>query len=96
MQVIGTVAIIPIMGVISNLDPSVYKFYHSNGDDFNLVKRSDIENSARFTGMLLYALADAETLPAQRLSETEVRDFLIKHDLREKLTLAKKWIWGDE
>lgn len=86
---------IPIMGVISNLDRAVYKFYHSDGDDFNLVKRSDIENTARFTGMLLYALADAATLPAQRLNDNEVRDFLIKHELKEKLVLAKKWTWEE-
>ncbi|MEM7037055.1 MAG: M28 family peptidase [Bacteroidota bacterium] len=84
---------IPIMSVVSNIDRSVYRFYHSNGDDFKLVNKSDMVNSARFMSMMLYALADAETIPAKRFSSEETRDFLIKHDLKEKLVLHNDWRW---
>lgn len=86
---------IPIMGIVSNLDPYVYKFYHSDGDDFSLVNAEHMANCARFAGMMLYALADAGTIPAKRLSSDETRDFLIAHDLKEKLVLGKEWKWEE-
>ncbi|MCB0430682.1 MAG: M28 family peptidase [Flavobacteriales bacterium] len=86
---------IPTLGVVNNMDPEIYKYYHSNKDDFNLVTKSDMDNGARFTAMLLYALADAKTLPAKRLTSDETRDFLIAQGLKEEMIVAKTWRWSE-
>lgn len=84
---------IPILGLESNLDRSVYRFYHSNGDDFSLVNKEHLDNCVRFAGMIVYALADAEQLPALRFDDTATRNFLVDQGLKEKLVLGKEWKW---
>jgi hypothetical protein len=86
---------IPVMGLMSNLDPAIYKFYHSDGDAFPLVDPNHMKNGAKFTAMMLYALADADSIPARRQSDQEIRDFLLKHNLREPLELRREWRWND-
>lgn len=86
---------IPVMGIESNLDPSVYRFYHSNKDDFNLVNKSHMDNCVRFTAMMLYALADADAIASKRLTSEETKEFFIKANLREELVLGKEWRWGE-
>lgn len=86
---------IPILALESNLDRSVYRFYHSDGDDFSLVNEKHLDNCVRFTAMILYALADAEQLPAPRLDDISTRNFLVDQGLKEKLVLGKEWKWED-
>ncbi|SDK69504.1 PA domain-containing protein [Catalinimonas alkaloidigena] len=86
---------IPVASPISNLNPALYDCYHADCDDFDLINRADIENSARYTAMLLWALANADTIPAARLSTEDTRDFLVKHHLKEPLQLGKEWRWGE-
>ena len=84
---------IPVLGIESNLDPSVYRFYHSNKDDFNLVNKQHLDNSVRFTAMMLYSLADTETIPTRRLTSIQTKEFFEKANLREELVLGKEWKW---
>lgn len=85
---------VPILQTESNLDPEVYRYYHSNKDSFNLVNKDHMNNCARFTAMLLYALADTDKIPAKKLDSEETKNFLIQSNLREELILGKKWKWG--
>lgn len=87
---------IPVLGIISNLDPKVYNFYHSDGDDFHLVNKAHLQNSARFTAMMLYGIANAAEIPALQMTSEETRDFLIQQGLKEKLVLGREWKWGPE
>jgi len=45
--------------------------------------------------MLLYALADAETIPTKRLDDTKTRDYLIAQGLRTPLQIANEWRWKE-
>jgi len=83
---------IPVTWPNSNMNKGVYGCYHSSCDHFDLVKESDMVNNVRFTGMFLYELANAPTLP-QHLPSEEVKAFLEKHNLKEKLILGKDWRW---
>jgi Iap family predicted aminopeptidase len=85
---------IPVLQPVSNLNPSVYTCYHANCDDFSLIDKTHISNSARFTAMLLYALADADQLPVKRMSPEETKNFMVKNGLKNELVLGKKWKWG--
>lgn len=84
---------IPVLGLNSNLDRSVYRCYHANCDDFNLVNEEHIRNTARFGTMILFGLADAEKLPASPMDSETTRQFMIDNNLEEPLRLAGDWKW---
>ncbi len=84
---------VPILGVISNLDRSIYKCYHSDCDDFNLVNEQHMINTARFGTMILYAVADAEQLPAAKMDSETTKQFMIDNNLKEPLIIAGDWKW---
>ncbi|MFM7357606.1 MAG: M28 family peptidase [Sediminibacterium sp.] len=67
--------------------------YHADCDDFRLVDEQGMKNTVRFNSMLIYALANADTIPAKKLSDEEIRLFLIKNKLQEPLTIAGEWRW---
>ena len=86
---------IPTMSLSSNLDRSIYRCYHSDCDNFNLVNPQHIKNTVRFTSMVLYELANTTTLPAKRHSSERNKDFLIANNLKEKLVIGGDWRWGE-
>ena len=86
---------IPYTSPASNLDRAIYGCYHSDCDYFNLVDKQHMVNNVRFSSMMLYALADAETLPAKKLNDQETRTFLEGHDLKLKLQIGGDWRWGE-
>ncbi|WP_027076627.1 M20/M25/M40 family metallo-hydrolase [Maribacter antarcticus] len=85
---------VPILSVHSNLDRSIYGCYHSDCDDFPLVNKDHITNTARFGTMMLYGLADAETLPAMKMDSETTKQFMIDNNLKEKLIIGGDWKWG--
>jgi carboxypeptidase Q len=84
---------IPVLGLNSNLEREIYRFYHSNKDNFNLVNEAHLKNTVRFTAMLLFALADADAIYAKRMTSEQTRDFLEKHNLKEELVIGQDWRW---
>ncbi|KAA2219203.1 M20/M25/M40 family metallo-hydrolase [Maribacter flavus] len=86
---------VPILSVHSNLDRSIYGCYHSDCDDFNLVNEEHMTNTSRFGTMMLYGLANAETLPATKMDSETTKEFMIKNDLKEKLIIGGDWKWEE-
>lgn len=86
---------VPILSVHSNLDRSIYGCYHSDCDDFNLVNEEHMTNTSRFGTMMLYALANAETLPATKMDSETTKEFMIQNDLKEKLIIGGDWKWEE-
>ncbi len=86
---------VPILSVHSNLDRSIYGCYHSDCDDFNLVNEEHMTNTSRFGTMMLYGLADAETLPATKMDSETTKEFMIKNNLKEKLIIGGDWKWEE-
>jgi Iap family predicted aminopeptidase len=86
---------VPILSVHSNLDRSIYGCYHSDCDDFNLVNEEHMTNTSRFGTMMLYALADAETLPAIKMDSETTKQFMIDNNLKEKLIIGGDWKWEE-
>ncbi|GAA5036916.1 peptidase M28 [Marivirga lumbricoides] len=85
---------VPVVGVVSQLDREVYDYYHSNGDDFDLVNEEHLKNTVRFGAMFLWELANAEKIPAKKLSFEQTREFMIEQGLKEELELGNEWKWG--
>jgi hypothetical protein len=86
---------VPILSVHSNLERSIYGCYHSDCDDFNLVNKEHITNTARFGTMMLYGLANAVKLPATKMDSETTKEFMIKNNLKEKLIIGGDWKWGE-
>jgi hypothetical protein len=86
---------IPYASANSNLDRAIYGCYHSDCDAFNLVNKKHMETNVSRSSMMLYALADAETLPAKKLNDAETKTFLEGHDLKLKLQIGGDWRWED-
>lgn len=84
---------VPILSIASNLDRSIYGCYHSDCDDFNLVNETHIRNTARFGTMILFALANAEKLPADKMDSETTKQFMIDNNLEEPLRIAGEWKW---
>ena len=84
---------VPILGVVSNLDRSIYGCYHSDCDDFKLVNEQHLKNTARFGTMILYAVADADKLPAEKMDSETTKQFMIDNNLKEPLIIAGDWKW---
>lgn len=86
---------VPILSVNSNLDSSIYGCYHSDCDDFNLVNEDHMKNTARFGTMMLYAVANADKLPATKMDSETTKEFMIKNNLKEKLIIGNEWKWEE-
>jgi carboxypeptidase Q len=86
---------IPVVGLNGHLDRSVLDCYHANCDRLNLVNADQMKNTVRYATMLLYALADADQLPAKRQTDTQTRDYLTAQGLRTPLQLANEWRWKE-
>ncbi|MFD0795945.1 M20/M25/M40 family metallo-hydrolase [Maribacter chungangensis] len=86
---------VPILSIHSNLDRAVYGCYHSDCDHFDLVNKDHITNTARFGTMMLYGLANAETLPATKMDSETTKQFMIDNNLKEKLIIGGDWKWEE-
>ena len=84
---------IPIISLRSNLDRSIYRCYHADCDDFDLVDEEHIRNTTRFGAMILYSVANADVLPAKRLSSEETKAYMIANGLEENLKMQGDWHW---
>jgi Zn-dependent M28 family amino/carboxypeptidase len=85
---------VPILGLNGNLDRSVYRCYHSDCDHFDLVNKDHLTNTVRFGTMVLYGLANAETLPAKKMDSETTKQFMIDNNLEEPLRIAGDWKWN--
>ncbi|MBL7755846.1 MAG: M20/M25/M40 family metallo-hydrolase [Chitinophagaceae bacterium] len=70
--------------------------YHADCDNCNLVNNEQsLKNTVKFSSMLIYGLADAQTIPAKKLTDEETKAFLLKNNLKEPLELEGEWRWKD-
>jgi carboxypeptidase Q len=86
---------IPAADPLGKLTRSVLDCYHANCDDFSLVNKKEMENTVKYTTMLLYALGNADQIPAKKLDFYSTKEFFIKHNLRHELELGNEWRWGN-
>ncbi|QBR10838.1 M28 family peptidase [Sphingobacterium sp. CZ-2] len=70
-------------------------YYHSNKDDFSLVDKAGLTQTIRVGAAYLYLLANAKELPAKKLADNELVDFLNKAGLKEPLQISGEWRWGN-
>lgn len=83
---------IPVLYPLSDLGKDIYGCYHSSCDDIHLVEPQAMVNNVRFTGMLLYGLANSPSLPPH-FNEAELRERLISEGLEQPLRIGGDWPW---
>lgn len=83
---------VPVIAPLSDLGGHVYGCYHSSCDDIHLVDPRRMVDNVRFTGMLLWSLTNAPTLPGH-FTDDGLRDRLRADGLEDKLKLQKEWRW---
>ena len=86
---------VPVVGMNGHLDRSVLDCYHADCDKMALVNADQLRNTVRYSAMLLYALADADDIPARRQTDGQTRDYLITQGLRTPLQIANEWRWKE-
>ncbi len=84
---------IPVGSPVSNANPLMFQCYHADCDDIRWADKKYMDNCARFTAMMLYALANADNLPGKRLSSDETRKLFIKQGLKKELQIGGDWKW---
>ena len=87
---------IPASAPIGRLEKRVLDCYHANCDSFDLVNKKELENTVKYTAMLLYGVANTNSIPAKKLDFYSTRDFFIKQNLRRDLELGNEWRWGKD
>ena len=55
-----------------------------------------MENTVKYTSMLLYGLSNLEQFPAKKLDFYSTKEFFIKNNLRHELELGNEWRWGND
>ncbi|MES2387591.1 MAG: M28 family peptidase [Bacteroidota bacterium] len=86
---------IPVTSPNGNLPQIVNDCYHADCDVMKSVKKEWMDHNVMAVAMMLYALADADTLPATRLNQADTRKFLEQQNLKEQLILGKEWRYKD-
>jgi Zn-dependent M28 family amino/carboxypeptidase len=86
---------IPVTMPSGSLSTAVLNCYHADCDQFELVDKEQLNNTVRYTAMMLYALADANKIPAKKLDSASTRNFLISQGLQKELEIGGEWRWKD-
>jgi hypothetical protein len=86
---------VPTAAPTGSIAPEAIGCYHANCDRFNLIKKQDLNNTVRYSAMLLYALANADEIPAKHFNDLQTKDFLIKQNLKKELIIGKDWRWEE-
>lgn len=80
-------------GAGGHLPNNAGAYYHSDNDVFGLVDQKGLEQTVKLGAILAYSLAQTEEIPAARLKETEIADYLEKNGLKIPLQVSGDWRW---
>lgn len=82
---------VPTLQPIGNMPNEVYRCYHSDCDNIELVKPDYVNKSGLRMAMLIAALATLEKIPAKVYSPDETKAWLEAQNLKEVLKLGNDW-----
>lgn len=80
-------------GAGGNLPNNAGAYYHSDNDVFSLVDKKGLEQTVKLGAVLAYSLAQTKHIPATRLQEDEIADYLEKNGLKVPLQVSGDWRW---
>ncbi|HHV04168.1 MAG: M28 family peptidase [Bacteroidales bacterium] len=87
-----------LMEGISTFTPlcryETYHTYHTSADTPQYITPEMINSNVRTSAKMIYALANSPVLPATRLNDEQLRQYLIDNQLQEELVILGDWIWN--
>ncbi len=86
---------IPTASSTGSLSGDIGRCYHADCDAMDIIEKKWMVNQVRFSTMMIYAMGNAASLPAQHLSDEQTKQFLTDNNLKEALTIAGDWRWKD-
>jgi carboxypeptidase Q len=86
---------IPTASSTGNIRGDIFRCYHADCDKMDLIEKKWMTDQVRFSCMMIYAVANAEKLPASKLSDEQTKQFLLENNLKEPLKIAGDWRWAD-
>ncbi len=84
---------VPTMNPNGGFAPEALGCYHANCDNISIINKQEMENTVRYTSMMLYALANTPILKAKKLNSEATKQFLIDQGLKTELVIGKDWRW---
>jgi carboxypeptidase Q len=84
---------VPTMSPNGGFAPEALGCYHANCDRIDIINKKEMENTVRYTSMMLYALANEPDLKARKLNSAATKEFLIGQNLKNELVIGKDWRW---
>ncbi len=86
-----------LMEGISTFTPlcryQTFHTYHTSEDGPQHITPEMINSNIRSSAMMVYALANALSLPASRMSREQLRTYFIDNQLQEELVISGDWAW---
>jgi carboxypeptidase Q len=85
---------VPTMSPNGGFAPEALGCYHADCDKIDIINKQEMENTVKYTSMMLYALANTPTLMAKKLNSQATKQFLIDQGLKNELIIGKDWRWN--
>ena len=85
---------VPTMSPNGGFSPEALGCYHADCDKINIINKKEMENTVKYTSMMLYAIANTPDLKAKKLNSQATKQFLIDQDLKNELVIGKDWRWN--
>lgn len=85
---------IPVSIPIGHLNDKVLSCYHSDCDNMEEINKTYMQNSAAYTAMWLWLMANEPKIPMKRLSDRRTKHFFEKHHFDENLKISSDWKWN--
>ncbi len=84
---------VPTMNPNGNFAPEALGCYHADCDKINIINKNEMQNTVKYTAMMLYALANTPEIKAKRLSSADTKQLMINQGLKNELIIGKDWRW---
>jgi len=85
---------VPVSIPSGELNNKVLSCYHSDCDNMDEIKKPYMQNSAAYTAMWLWMLANEPKIPMKKLNDKQTKKFLEKHHFDENLKISADWRWN--
>lgn len=84
---------VPTMNPNGSFSPEALGCYHANCDKIDIIDKKEMQNTVKYTAMMLYAIANTPELKAKKLNSEATKNFLTDQGLKNELIIGKDWRW---
>jgi Iap family predicted aminopeptidase len=86
---------IPSFTLTGDIEDDLITHYHDFGDTYDKINVRHLSDAVAVVGLMTWELANNTEFEYRRRSDEEVKEMLIKHNLKERLKTQKQWPFGE-